>query len=239
MQKPSLDACTQCGTVRVGPYCHTCGQLHSGKKAGLILLVRESLGTFFSLERSGMATLWQLLKNPGFVISNYLNGNRGYHQPPNKLLFYALVVYGLHVTLFDTNVLNLTLDIEGTTPSLFFMLLVIPFLSLGGWLLYNPKKHGFADHLVVNSYFVSVWFILLTVVGDTVDYFHTRNWDYTDFFIFMLATTIYNARYFKPADPFYQKTVYALIQIVLYFLILATIAGIIYLLGGRVSQTTL
>lgn len=84
------------------------------------LLIRESLGTFFSLERSGLATLWQLLKNPRFVISNYLDGNRGYHQPPNKLLFYALVVYGLHVTLVDSHVLNLTLDIEGTTPSLFF-----------------------------------------------------------------------------------------------------------------------
>ena len=61
MEQPTLDACTQCGTVRVGPYCHQCGQLHSGKKAGLILLIRESLGTFFSLERSGLATLWQLI----------------------------------------------------------------------------------------------------------------------------------------------------------------------------------
>jgi len=239
MQQPTLDACTQCGTVRVGPYCHQCGQLHSGKKAGLILLVRESLGTFFSLERSGLATLWQLIKNPRFVVSNYLNGNRGYHQPPNKLLFYALVVYGLHVTLVDSNVLNLTLDIEGSTPSLFFMLLVIPFLSLGGWLLYNPRKYGFADHLVANSYFVSVWFILLTVIGDTIDYIHPRDWDYVDFFVFMAATTLHNTLYFIPQKPLFQKIVFPLIHILLYSLILASLAGLIYLLGGRVSETTL
>jgi len=119
MEAKPAAACTQCGTPLIDKYCHQCGQLHSGKKASLILLISESLATFFSLERSGFATLLLLLKKPHIVISNYLAGNRGYYQSPNKLLFYALIVFGLHLSWVDSTVLNLNFDVEGASPSIF------------------------------------------------------------------------------------------------------------------------
>lgn len=239
MEVAGKSNCTQCFTPLQGKYCHQCGQLHSGQKASLILLLREGLGTFFSLERSGLATIIQLLKRPGLIVHNYIAGNRGYYQPPNKLIFYALVIFGLHLSLIDNNVLNLSFDVEGFSPSIFFMLIVIPLLALAGWLLYGPKKHRYADHLVANSYLVPVWYMLLTVLGDLIDYIYQRDWDWVDFAVFMLITPMYSAFVFRPDKNKFQQIGLGILQFLGYFLILAAIIGIIYLLGGRVKQTTI
>lgn len=239
MEAKSSGTCTQCNSLLIGKYCHQCGQLHSGRKVSLLLLISESLGTFFSLERSGLATLIGLLKNPRRIVANYLEGNRGYFQPPNKLIFYALIVFGLHLSLFDSTVLNLTFEVEGVSPSIFFMLIVVPLLALAGWLLYGPRQHSFADHLVANSYLVPVWYILLTLFGDIVDYFYQRDWDVVDFAVFMLLTPLYSAFVFRPEKHKPWQIGLALLHVLLYFLIIAAIVGIIYLLGGRVKDASL
>ncbi len=230
--------CTQCNTQLIGNYCHHCGQQHTGQKASLLLLLREGLGTFFSLERSGLATLLGLVKNPKHIVINYLEGNRGFYQPPNKLIFYALIVFGLHLSLVDNEVLNLSFDVEGISPSLFFMILVIPLLSLAGWLLYGPRKHRFADHLVMNSYIVPVWYMLLTLFGDLLDLIYQRDWDFVDFLLFLVITPLYTGFVFQPEKSRIRQIGMALLHLLLYFSIIAAITGIIYLLGGRVRSTT-
>jgi len=234
----SPTACTQCGTQLIDKYCQHCGQLHSGKKASMSLLFRESLATFFSLERSGFASLFLLVTKPRLIILNYLEGNRGYYQPPNKLLFYALVVFGLHFSWVDSTVLNLSFDIEGVSPSLFFMAIVIPILSLAGWLLYNPRKHHFAEHLITNSYMVSVWYILLTLFGNLYDYIAERDWGTIDFFIFILVTPLYSAFVFRPQKHKIKQIGLAFLHFALFVLIIAALVALVYLLGGRVKNTT-
>lgn len=236
MSATVADKCTQCGTLRHGPYCHQCGQLHSGQKASLLLLLRESLATFFSLERSGLATVIQLLRRPATIVNTYIEGNRGYYQHPNKLLFYALVVYGLHFTLVDSYVLNLSFELEGATPSLIFMAIVLPFLSVTSWLVFNPRKYDFADHLVANSYFVSIWFILITIIGDLIDWIYPREWDSADILVFLFLTSYSTSRVFSFEKPWFKKVLLALAQIVTFCLLILFVVALIYMLGGRVKQ---
>lgn len=238
MDAPSTKTCTQCNSELLGKYCHQCGQLHSGQQASLLLLLQESLGTFFSLERSGLATIIGLLKNPRRIILNYLEGNRGYFQPPNKLIFYALIIFGLHLSFFDSTVLNLSFDVEGVSPSIAFMIIVVPLLSLAGWLLYGPRQHRYADHLVTNSYMVPVWYILLTVFGNVFDSIYQRDWDVVDFLLFMLITPFYSALVFRPKKNKLQQIGLTLLQFLLYFLIIAALVGLIYLMGGRVKDAS-
>lgn len=202
----------------------------------MLLLLQEALGTFFSLEKSGAATLWKLLRSPQQVVMNYVDGNRGYWQPPNKLVFYGLVLYGLHVSLVDAEVLNLTIEVEGVNPSLFFLSLVLPFLVLSAWLLYGAKPANFARHLVSNSYFWSAWFILLTLLGDTIDAVFIRDWGTVDFFLFLFLVSWSEARVFAPSKTWWRKLLLSFTQVVLFFTLLATFAGLIYLTGGRVSS---
>ena len=124
MEAQQQETCTVCATQLQGPYCHQCGQKHTGKTAGMRLLMQEFVATFFSLEKSGLATLWALVVRPNEVISNYIAGNRGYWQSPSKLVFYALLVFGLHSWWSDSEVLNMSFDIEGVNPSWFFLALV-------------------------------------------------------------------------------------------------------------------
>lgn len=228
--------CTICETPLQGAYCYTCGQKHTGEKAGVWILLQEALGTFFSLEKSGAATLWLLLRHPQRVVMNYVNGNRGYWQPPNKLVFYSLVLYGLHVSLIDKEVLNLTIEVEGVNPSLFFLGLVLPFLVLSAWLLYGAKPANFARHLVSNGYFWSTWFILLTLLGDAIDAVYLRDWGTVDFFLFLFLVSWSEARVFAASKAWWRKMLLSFTQVVLFFVLLATFAGLIYLTGGRVSS---
>lgn len=236
MKPTSFTHCTICDTPLQGAYCHACGQKHTGKRAGVLLLLQEALATFFSLEKSGAATIFKLITRPREVVMNYINGNRGYWQPPNKLLFYALVVYGLHVSLADTNVLNLSLDVEGTNPSLFFLALVLPFLVLSAWLLYGAKVRNFANHLVSNSYFWAMWFILITFLGDAIDALTVRDWELLDFFFFLFLVCLYEAKVFAHAKRWWQQVLLSLSQVLLFFTLLALFAGLIYLAGGRISS---
>jgi len=118
------------------------------------------------------------------------------------------------------------------------MTIVIPLLSLAGWLLYHPRKHHYADHLVTNSYLVSVWYILLTLFGDLYAYIAERDWGEVDFIVFMLLTTLYSAFVFRPEKHKIKQLGMAVLHIALFMLIIAALVGIIYLLGGRVRDTS-
>lgn len=235
MKASQPENCTICQTSLQGTYCHACGQKHTGKEAGFWVLLKEALATFFSLEKSGGATLWALLRKPRFVVMNYIEGNRGYLQSPNKLIFYALVLFGLHVLLVNQQVLNMSFDIEGFNPAWSFLTLVLPFLVLSSWLLYGPKRIPLAHHLVAVSYFFALWFIVLTILGDALyALFRTRN--IVDFFLFLLLVGWFSARVFAAHKPVWQQILLGLLQVLLFFVLLAMLVGIIYLLGGRVSQ---
>lgn len=235
MKAAQPENCTICQTTLQGTYCHACGQKHTGKEAGFLLLLQETIGTFFSLEKSGGATLWALLRKPRFVVMNYIEGNRGYLQSPNKLIFYALVLFGLHVLLVDQEVLNMSFDIEGFNPAWSFLTLVLPFLVLSSWLLHGPKRIPLAHHLVAVSYFFALWFIILTILGDAL-YALFNNTIFVDFVLFLLLVCGFSARVFAAHKPVWQQILLGLIQVLLFFALLALLVGVIYLLGGRVSK---
>src|SRR5690606_24196640 len=50
------------------------------------------------------------------------------------------------------------------------LLALVPVMSLSSWLIYNPKKINFAEHLVINAY-VTGLFNLLTAVGNLLAFF--------------------------------------------------------------------
>lgn len=238
MEVTQTAVCTICEQPLQGSYCHQCGQKHTGRKAGMRLLLQEFAATFFSLEKSGMATLRSLATQPERVVRNYIDGNRGYWQSPSKLLFYALLVFGLHSWWSDTEVLNMSFELEGVNPSWFFLALVLPLLALSAWLLYNPRKVNFAQHLIAMSYFWSLWFMVITLVGDLYDAFFERDLWMIDFAGFLLMVSWYQARVFAANKSWYVQWLLALLQVVLFFMLIAGLVLIIYLGGGRVRQTT-
>lgn len=166
---------------------------------------------------------------------NYIEGNRGYWQSPNKLLFYALVVWGLHVLWVDQEVLNLSFDVEGVNPSWFFLGLVLPFLVLSSWLLFGVKRVKLAHQLVAASYFWSVWFIVFTVLGDLIDLVVERHWPMLDIVFFLLFASWSQARVWKSHWAWWKQVLMAKLQVLLFFGLLAAFLGLIYLAGGRVK----
>lgn len=237
MQTKLPDQCSICAQPLQGPYCSQCGQLHGKKRPSLWSLTQEAAATFFSLEKSGFSTLYYLLTKPEKVIHNYWQGQRAYYQSPNKILFYALLVVGLHLSFVNKEIIGLHFDVEGIAPQLMFILLVLPFYSLSSWLLYHPKKYRFAEHLIAKAYLVGLCLLLFTLIDDLFGWlFGIEDLYQFDFLGFMLLTAWLNWRVFGQQKSWWRGVLFSLADLLLMLLILASLVGIIYLLGGNVRQ---
>jgi hypothetical protein len=199
--------------------------------------MQEAAATFFSLEKSGLATMYTLLVKPEKVIHNYWQGQRAYYQSPNKILFYALLVLGLHLSFVNKEIIGLQFDVQGIAPQLMFILLILPFYSLSSWLLYHPKKYRFAEHLIAKAYLVGLCLLLFTLIDDFFyGVFGLDDLYQLDFLGFMLLTAWLNWRVFGQRKNWWRGVLFSLADLLLMLLLLAMLVGIIYLLGGNVQE---
>ena len=87
--------CANCHRDYTGNFCPYCSQ-----KAGLGKVTWASVAKGISLvwgmdSRSLLHSLLQLLLRPGYLISDYINGERQSSFPPVKMLLLVAIVYGL------------------------------------------------------------------------------------------------------------------------------------------------
>ena len=95
-------ACPNCGAVRLGDYCHGCGQHHLEAPVTLRLLWREFAERVLKMERGLLVTVRDLTLSPGAVARRYLDGQRRrYVNPLSYLLLGAAVTLLLLPRVYD------------------------------------------------------------------------------------------------------------------------------------------
>ncbi len=87
--------CDNCGAGLTGPFCSRCGQeSRDPARIGLGELVREWLGDVFTFDSRVLRTLWPLVRRPGVLTVEYLEGRRVRYVPPLRLfVFLSLVMF--------------------------------------------------------------------------------------------------------------------------------------------------
>lgn len=90
-------ACLNCGTARLGAYCHECGQHFREERLALRLLAAEFAERVLSLEGGLLLTLRELTLRPGRMIAAYVGGQRRRYMNPFSYLFlsaaFSLLTY--------------------------------------------------------------------------------------------------------------------------------------------------
>jgi hypothetical protein len=167
--------CSVCNQEIKGRFCYSCGQLISNKKVSILGFIRDFFANIFSLESPLLKIAKSLLLQPAFVINNYIAGNKGYFFSPSKLLFYALLIIGIFLTVFPEpkRIFALNFNVDGISPQMLFILFMVPILSFFSYVTYFRLKRGFVEHLVSISYLLSLWTILLAIVEA---FFRVTNW---------------------------------------------------------------
>ncbi len=165
MVKGQQKFCDICDIDLFGNYCHNCGQKVSGKKLGLIEIIQDFLNDTFSLEKAGLGTMLLILKSPKKVINNYWEGNRRYYTSPFKLLIYASLIIGLHVTYNKNLIFGLAFTND---PKIFFIFLFLMVFTVSSYIQYYKRGFSFLETLIANTYLFSVLTIVLILLFEMI-----------------------------------------------------------------------
>ena len=84
--------CANCSAVLQGPYCHQCGQLAEDFHRSLSHLVVEGLESLFHFDGRLWRTIPLLIRNPGQLTRDYLEGRRAYQIPPLRMFLVVLLL---------------------------------------------------------------------------------------------------------------------------------------------------
>jgi hypothetical protein len=248
-----MEICRNCGkpVIVEGQFCHRCGAK----------IVRERLTrwgffvqlgqTVFNTDSSIWWTVGHLCYAPGKVCRGYIEGVRKRYLRPVAYLFFVASLYGLTILLSDGEVryfhedfaLGFTSYDEGTGLSeeerarrlrplaLTFVLLSIPILSLISRLIYRRVGFNFAEHLVINAYYMGQLLLLNLVLKFLQVLFpalEESSFFYNLFFIIFLGYA-----WVLQVPTFQLRGVWKVISPLLFLLIMLFILGLFYGFGAE------
>ncbi len=93
--------CLQCGTRRVGAYCHECGQ-HASVADRLTFrsLWQDFRTRRLNLDRGLFRTLVDVVRRPGAVALAFVEGRRQTYTHPITMLFVVYAVYAVYAVIY-------------------------------------------------------------------------------------------------------------------------------------------
>lgn len=87
------DTCLNCGQpLHDENYCPNCGQLNNISKPTFGQLILDALANLFAFDSKFYLTLWPLLRRPGKVSLDIINGKRNSYLPPIRLFVLVTVI---------------------------------------------------------------------------------------------------------------------------------------------------
>lgn len=168
--------CKNCGSENIAEYCCNCGQKTITNR-NTIRKFFSILLSAFDIERGFFYTIKMLLLAPGKVINDYWSGRTKVYYNPLSLFF---VIAGVNALLmvwlgvFDMNVQN-TNEIFGIDSQQAMQqklmgfikqylsilnFVALPFYSLSSKWMFSKNKKYFAEHLIMNCYFMTIVTVL-------------------------------------------------------------------------------
>lgn len=173
-------SCNNCGHKFTGNYCPVCGQKATW---GRITwgAVRDNVMLLWGMESHSMPyTLFQLMLRPGYLIREYLSGQRQVSYPPVKMLCVVAVIFAIIAQLTGFKALGSNLDLERVkaksnllyTFSLWMMenhgwimLILTSFFSIPTWIIFRfaPRypRHTFPESVFIQIFMSSLLLICI------------------------------------------------------------------------------
>lgn len=197
-------------------YCPNCGQKIGRKRITIWSIISDTLGNYFSFERSGLATIYKVITTPKFIVDNYCDGNKGYFASPGKMVIFSLVIMALHFTFISKKILSVDFEIEGFSQEYGFFLfnfLIFVFISQ---LTFFRQGFKLARHFVSLTYIMTAFLISFVLIDNlcrllTIE---LNGWTY----IFYLSVVLFwNSLAFTRKRIWWMFGINFLIQIIILF----------------------
>jgi len=92
--------CLNCGSPLRGQYCGSCGQRSRNRLISLWELISDAFGDLLEIDSRLWQTLIPLLRRPGLLTSDYLQGRRARYMPPFRMYLVLSLLFFV-VAFFD------------------------------------------------------------------------------------------------------------------------------------------
>ncbi|SDM57939.1 Protein of unknown function [Catalinimonas alkaloidigena] len=182
--------CRNCQHPLAAPphYCPACGAkvIHERLRVGHLL--EQGLASVFNVDNRFWQTFLTLLHTPSRVALSYIAGVRKRYLAPLPYFVFITALYGLFFLVADSDKSGYFHEqfirgfFEGAEKSVAWpqvaarlrvfslpiMLATIPLCALATWFLYRKTDYNYAEHLVLNTYWLAQ-FILADVVFQVLD----------------------------------------------------------------------
>jgi hypothetical protein len=110
--------CANCGTAADGAYCPHCGQEQHDLHRSVRAIFAEALDSLAGWDGKIPATLWQLVRHPGVLTTEFLAGRRARYLRPLRLYLTLSLVYFLVLSMdWGATGRSLNLQIEQPTDA--------------------------------------------------------------------------------------------------------------------------
>jgi hypothetical protein len=186
-----------------GKYCKHCSQPVEVKRITLGSLGHEVFHFFTHVDKGFPYTVKKLLREPGTMQREYLEGVRVKHQKPFSMFLISATIVAL--TLYWLNIILAKYYAAGDLKeALFFdkyMVLLltglVPVFAVLTYFFFYNSNYNFAEVVVFSSYTISFFLLLVTVVN----FAKLINPEFESRYIEIPVTLIYSAITFKNFFP--------------------------------------
>lgn len=171
----------------MGNFCTNCGQRSNISRINYKYLLSEVSHNIFQMDKGFFYTIKELFLRPGKSINNYILGKRIQYFKPIAFILLTSAIYvitskslgintysneivsGLSTGLFDKNIeensILLTFLNWLAKNNAYFLLLTIPFFSLGSYFAFIKSGYNYFEHLVINIYITGQQMIIYSVLN--------------------------------------------------------------------------
>jgi hypothetical protein len=170
-----MKTCKNCGALTSGLYCSNCGQRPVPERITFHYIWHEIVHFFTHAEKGFFFTSLQLVKAPGLVIKNFIEGKRkNYQKPVSYYLIwiglYSLILYLLEKTFGENKVVSFA-DYFGPGETTKFAIshlnivltLLLPVQAVYVYFLLMQNQYNYVEALVVMLYAIGTVILLQTV----------------------------------------------------------------------------
>jgi hypothetical protein len=189
--------CSNCNTEIEKNYCPECGQKITHHKISILGMAEDFGGAFFSLDRSVWLNVKTMLLNPGKIVKNYWNGFRNFYFSPNKFLIISALFLSINFLLFRGVFLGIPFNPKNISAQLLFLIIFLPFLTFSSYLTYRIFKKNLVEHLVLNSYSLSIWLLIFSLGSVIINYSCLKFLEHPFLLLFLILIIFWNSRVFE------------------------------------------
>ncbi|MEO5975902.1 MAG: DUF3667 domain-containing protein [Chryseolinea sp.] len=192
--------CKSCHQEVSGKYCSNCGQSLAEGKITVPSLLHEVFHLFTHLDHGILHTISALIKKPGLMQREYIQGDRAKHQKPFSMYFVAatataLILYWINHIITDYYHAGEAGEVVFFNKYLVMTLLVtVPISTLIVYAFFFNSEYNFAEIGVMQLYTLSVLLPMVACISLVKFIWHDFETRYIEFLLILIYSmiTFYN-----------------------------------------------